>query len=105
MTIKELVKMNEEVHEKLRLQIAARSQAEQQLVVSEGEITRLRTELATARNDALEEAAKVAEDFPKTYGPKPPESRKRFTFDDLSTYSSAACRMVAEDIRALKGDG
>ena len=72
---------------------------------SEDEIARLRAELAPARNDALEEAAKVAEDFPKTYGPKPPESRKRFTFDDLSTYSSAACRMVAEDIRALKGDG
>jgi hypothetical protein len=69
------------------------------------EITRLRAELATARNDTLEEAARVAEDFPKTYTPNPPEIRKRFTIDDMSTYSSAACRMVAEDIRALKGDG
>lgn len=54
------------------------------------------------RNEALEEAARVADDFHKNNQALPMGERKRYGVRDLQLYSRAATQLVAQDIRALK---
>lgn len=56
-----------------------------------------------ADNETLELCAKLAEEWPTKFRPTPaPNDKKRFDVYDLQRWVSAAARMIAEDIRALK---
>ena len=68
---------------------------------ADAEIEKLRAALQTARRDALEEAARVAEErYNLWHMPHPDDARPFEVCDDAS-----ACRDIAAAIRAMKGEG
>jgi hypothetical protein len=71
----------------------------------EVEIISLRAQLATARKDALEEAARVAENEPEPEGEPPPELHGRSVKNIATASVRATKRSIAAAIRALKGEG
>jgi len=58
-----------------------------------------RESVAQVREDALSQAAKIADDWSDNNKPKQPE-KSRFDIYDIQRYARTATKLVAEDIRA-----
>lgn len=69
------------------------------------EIEKLRAALKQARRDALEEAARAAENEPEPEGDPPPELHGRSVKNIAIASVRATKRSIAAAIRVLKGEG